>query len=332
MEPDAAAERGHAEEDAWLRTDWDAESRQLALASPSGRQPTIRVWPDAALRDCEPALACGLCSSVPGLRVNSGRALLCSTFSQVHQLDAEQLDGELAELLREKLSGILQNVGGTSPPHIPSPQRCPRPPVLAHPPQRRARPPSRHQPYSRSARSPAVSVARYAEELRLFVGAIIAFPTLWSGGPSPGADLLGLRYRHEAAAPPERVMRTGVEGPPLQRHQRLLHGAALLCFPALFASALVCRRRAGALSLLSARADDALALCAPGAGLLLGRYAWVKLDQYARVRRWSVRRRPPRSAQLSSAVARAPPTAPCPRLLPRLRRVPPRAPRAHASE
>lgn len=32
---------------------------------------------------------------------------------QVHQLDAEQLDGELADLLREKLSGILQNVGGT---------------------------------------------------------------------------------------------------------------------------------------------------------------------------------------------------------------------------
>lgn len=30
----------------------------------------------------------------------------------MHQLDAEQLDGELADLLREKLASILQNVGG----------------------------------------------------------------------------------------------------------------------------------------------------------------------------------------------------------------------------
>lgn len=159
--------------------------------------------------------------------------------------------------------------------------------------------------------------------MRVLVGAIIAFPTIWSGGPTPGSELLGLRYRDEASAPSAGVLRTGVEGAPLRRSQRLIHGARVSARS--HSSTLLCKSRLRiSPNCHPAPVPEQLPvpifnlLFPSGIGLLLGRYLWLKLDQHARICRWAVRSLPIATGEHRTSFhpfPACPPSLPVPPLL-----------------
>ena len=82
------------------------------------------------------------------------------------------------------------------------------------------------------------AVTRRRSELTLLLDALVFYFTVWSHRPTPGMELMNLRYRDErpatspsnspSSSSPSPSTRTGMEGEQLSVTQRLLYGAAFV--------------------------------------------------------------------------------------------------------